>query len=74
VKKTDMRNFCCRCGRDPAQSGMVGYVPGFCGSHSQARALDELNASLHMVIEMHLEDGETRMKSEFAGTQNLAVA
>lgn len=35
----------------------VGYVPGFMGSHSQRKPLDELNKILHEVIAILLEDG-----------------
>jgi predicted RNase H-like HicB family nuclease len=74
VKKLGMRNFTAVVERDPATGLLVGYVPGFCGAHSQAETLDELNANLREVIEMLLEDGEPRMDAEFVGTQNLAVA
>ena len=44
--------------RDPDTGLYVGYVPGFPGAHSQGETLEELNANLHEVIEMLLEDGE----------------
>ena len=52
----------------------VGYVPGFAGAHSQAESLDELKSNLQEVVQMLLEDGEPRIKSEFIGTQTVSVA
>ncbi len=69
-----MRNFTAVVERDPATGLLVGYVPGFCGAHSQAEMLDELHANLREVIEMLLEDGEPRFDAEFVGTPNLVVA
>jgi len=43
----------------------VGYVPGFPGAHSQADTLEELNQNLREVIEMLLEDGESKPEHEF---------
>jgi len=60
--------------RDPDTGLLVGYVPGFPGAHSQAESLDELQANLHEVITMLLEDGEPRLEAEFVGTQSIAVA
>ena len=34
----------------------VGHVPGFPGAHSQGETLEELNANLHDVITMLLDD------------------
>lgn len=34
----------------------VGFIPGFPGAHTQAETLDELNANLHEVVQMLLED------------------
>ncbi|HEX8155689.1 MAG TPA: type II toxin-antitoxin system HicB family antitoxin, partial [Thermoanaerobaculia bacterium] len=36
----------------------VGFIPGFPGAHSQGETLDELNANLHEVVQMLLEDGD----------------
>ncbi len=69
-----MRNFTAVVERDPESGLLVGYVPGFCGAHSQAETLDELHTNLREVIEMLLEDGEPRFDAEFVGTQNLVVA
>ena len=52
----------------------VGYVPGFCGAHTQAETLDELNENLQEVIEMLLEDGEPNLEGEFIGTQRVKIA
>ena len=58
-----------------ADTGLyVGYIPGFPGAHTQAETLDELNANLHEVIEMLLEDGEPQMEADFIGTQTVMVA
>jgi predicted RNase H-like HicB family nuclease len=52
----------------------VAHVPGFCGAHTQAESLDELQIKLREVIEMLLEDGEPELEAEFVGTQNIVVA
>lgn len=52
----------------------IGYVPGFPGAHTQAETLDELNANLHEVIAMLLEDGEPKMEADFVGTQTVLIA
>ena len=69
-----MKHYTAIVERDPVTGLMVGYVPGFPGAHSQAESLDELNANLHEVIAMLLEDGEPHMEAEFIGTQSIAVA
>ncbi len=69
-----MKNYTAIVERDPVTGLMVGYVPGIPGAHSQAESLDELNANLHEVIAMLLEDGEPHMEAEFIGTQSIAVA
>ena len=60
--------------RDPDTGLFVGFVPGFPGAHSQGVTLDELNANLHEVISMLLEDGDPVLESEFIGVQNVAIA
>ncbi len=60
--------------RCPDTDLYVGYVPGFPGAHTQAETLDELNANLHEVVEMLLEDGEPEMEADFVGTQTVMVA
>jgi predicted RNase H-like HicB family nuclease len=52
----------------------VGYVPGFPGAHIKAETLDELRRNLREVIEMLLEDGETKLEAGFVGTQMVVVA
>ena len=68
-----MKTFTADVERDPVTGLPVGYVPGFPGAHSQAESLDELQANLHEVIGMLLEDGEPRLEPEFVGTQSIAV-
>lgn len=68
-----MKTFTAVVERDQDTGLFVGYVPGFPGAHSQAESLDELQANLHEVIAMLLEDGEPRMEAEFVGTQSIAV-
>ncbi len=60
--------------RCPDTQLYVGYVPGFPGAHSQGETLDELNANLHEVIAMLLDDGEPKLVTEFVGTQTVVVA
>jgi predicted RNase H-like HicB family nuclease len=52
----------------------VGFIPGFPGAHAQGETLDELNANLHEVVAMLLEDGEPTLEGEFVGIQSIAVA
>ncbi|NCJ06374.1 type II toxin-antitoxin system HicB family antitoxin [Synechococcales cyanobacterium C] len=52
----------------------VGYVPGFPGAHSQGETLDELQSNLCEVIEMLLEDDQTRFETVFVGTQQIMIA
>ncbi|GBO55862.1 hypothetical protein APA_4012 [Pseudanabaena sp. lw0831] len=60
--------------RDVDTSLYVGYVPGFVGAHSQGETLDELRENLREVIEMLLEDQVLPSRSEFVGTQMIAIA
>ena len=69
-----MKSFTAVVERDSDTGLLVGYVPGFPGAHSQAASLDELQANLHEVIAMLLEDGEPRLEAEFVGTQSIAFA
>jgi predicted RNase H-like HicB family nuclease len=59
--------------RDPDTGLFVGYVPGFPGAHSQGKTLDELNANLHEVVAMLLEDGEPQLEAEFVGIQTVSA-
>lgn len=60
--------------RCPDTGLYVGSVPGFPGAHSQGETLDELQANMHEVIEMLLEDGDPVLESEFVGIQSIQVA
>jgi predicted RNase H-like HicB family nuclease len=68
-----MRTFNVVVERDPDTGVYVGSVPGWPGAHSQAASLDELEANLHEVIEMLLEDGDPKLESEFVGLQTIKV-
>jgi predicted RNase H-like HicB family nuclease len=59
--------------RDPDTGLFVGHVPGFPGAHSQGSTLDELNANLHEVVAMLLEDGEPQLEGEYIGTQTVSA-
>jgi predicted RNase H-like HicB family nuclease len=59
--------------RDPDTGLFVGYVPGFPGAHSQGGTLDELNANLHEVVAMLLEDGEPQLEGDYIGTQTVSA-
>jgi len=69
-----MRTYTAVVERDPETGLYVGYIPGWPGAHSQGETLDELNANLHEVIGLLLEDGEPRLDAEFVGTQTILVA
>jgi predicted RNase H-like HicB family nuclease len=60
--------------RDPETNLLIGYVPGWPGAHSQGADMDELQANLHEVIEMLLEDGEPALESEFVDVRTIQVA
>jgi len=59
--------------RDTDTGLFVGHIPGFPGAHSQGKTLDELNANLHEVVAMLLEDGEPQLETEFVGTQTVSA-
>jgi predicted RNase H-like HicB family nuclease len=59
--------------RDADTGLFVGHIPGFPGAHSQGKTLDELNANLHEVVAMLLEDGEPQLETEFVGTQTVSA-
>ena len=69
-----MKTFVAVVEKCPDTGLFVGYVPGFPGAHTQAETLDELQANLHEVIGMLLEDGEPVLETEFVGTQMVVVA
>jgi predicted RNase H-like HicB family nuclease len=60
--------------RDPDTGVYVGYVPGWPGAHTQGADLDELERNLREVIEMLLEDGDPKIKSQFVGVRKIQVA
>lgn len=68
-----MKTFTAVIEKDPETKLYVGYVPGFPGAHSQGETLDELNENLREVIEMLLEDEKVIFKTEFFGTQQIAI-
>jgi predicted RNase H-like HicB family nuclease len=69
-----MKHFTAVIERDADTGLYVGWVPGFAGAHSQGATLDELQANLHEVVEMLLEDGLPHLDSVFVGTQTVEVA
>jgi predicted RNase H-like HicB family nuclease len=69
-----MKMFTAVIEKDADTNLYVGYVPGFVGAHSQGETLDELRENLREVIEMLLEDQVLPSRSEFVGTQMIAIA
>ncbi len=69
-----MKTFTSVIEKDLDTSLYVGYVLGFAGAHSQGETLDELRENLQEVIEMLLEDEVIPSRSEFVGTQMIAIA
>ncbi len=59
--------------RDPETGGLVGYVPGWPGAHTQGGDIGELQQNFREVIEMLLEDGEPALESEFVDFRNIQV-
>lgn len=55
-----MKHFTAVIDRDGHTGLYVWWVPGFAGAHSQGVTLDELQANLREVVEMLLEEGESR--------------
>lgn len=63
--------------KDPETGLYVAVVPGIPGAHTQAETLDELQKNLKEVVELCLEemDSKTRKRlPEFVGTQHTQVA
>jgi predicted RNase H-like HicB family nuclease len=60
--------------RCPETRMYLAFVPGFPGAFTQAESLDELCSNLRDVIILLLENGGTRIHSEFVGVQTLAIA
>ena len=59
--------------RCPETRLYLAFVPGFPGAYTQAESLDELCSNLRDVIVLLLENGGTRIHSEFVGVQTLAI-
>lgn len=49
--------------RDADTGLLVAYVPGWPGAHTQGTDVDEVQGNLREVLEMLLEDGESRLGS-----------
>jgi predicted RNase H-like HicB family nuclease len=69
-----VRTFAAVIERCPSTGLLVGYVPGFPGAHSQGKTVEELQANLHEVIEMPLEDGDPKLEADFVGVQQICIA
>jgi predicted RNase H-like HicB family nuclease len=69
-----VRTFSAVIERCPSTGLLVGYAPGFPGAHSQGQTVEELQANLHEVIEMLLEDGEPQLEADLVGLQQICVA
>jgi predicted RNase H-like HicB family nuclease len=68
------RTFTAVIHRCPETRLYLAFVPGFPGAYTQAESLDELCSNLRAVIVLLLENGGTRVHSEFVGVQTLAIA
>jgi predicted RNase H-like HicB family nuclease len=68
-----VRTFSSVIERCPGTGLLVGYVPGFPGAHSQGETFEELQANLHEVIGMLLEDGEPQLDADFIGLLQICV-
>lgn len=69
-----MRTFTAMIERCTDTGLFVDHVTGFPGAYSQGATFEELNDNLKEVIEMLLEDGIPRLKSEFVGMQNAVIS
>jgi predicted RNase H-like HicB family nuclease len=67
------RTFTAVIHRCPETGLYLAFVPGFPGAYSQAESLDELCRNLRDVISLLLENGGTRMNSEFVGVQTVVI-
>jgi predicted RNase H-like HicB family nuclease len=67
------RTFTAVIHRCPETRRYLAFVPGFPGAYTQAESLDELCSNLRDVIILLLENGGTRIHSEFVGVQTLAI-
>jgi predicted RNase H-like HicB family nuclease len=68
------RTFTAVIHRCPETQLYLAFVPGFPGAYTQAESLDELCTNLRDVITLLLENGGTRMHSEFVGVQTVAIS
>jgi predicted RNase H-like HicB family nuclease len=71
--KGAMRTFTAVIHRCPETRMYLAFVPGFPGAYTQAESLDVLCANLRDVITLLLENGGTRVHSEFVGVQTVAI-
>jgi predicted RNase H-like HicB family nuclease len=71
--KPVMRTFTAVIHRCPETRLYLAFVPGFPGAYTQAESLDVLCANLRDVIALLLENGGTRMHSEFVGVQTVVI-
>jgi predicted RNase H-like HicB family nuclease len=71
-----MKSFTAYVEFDPDTGMYVGIVPGLPGAHTQGATLDELQANLHEVVELCLEEfeGEVDDLPRFVGLQQVEVA
>jgi len=67
------RTFTAVIHRCPETRMYLAFVPGFPGAYTQAESLDVLCANLRDVITLLLENGGTRINSEFVGVQTVAI-
>jgi predicted RNase H-like HicB family nuclease len=71
-----MKSFTAYVEFDPDTGMYVGIVPGLPGAHTQGATLDELQANLHEVVALCLEEfeGEVDDLPRFVGLQQVEVA
>ena len=67
------RTFTAVIHRCPETRLYLAFVPGSPGAYTQAESLDELCSNLRDVIILLLENGGTRIHSEFVGVQTVAI-
>jgi predicted RNase H-like HicB family nuclease len=67
------RTFTAVIHRCPQSQLYLAFVPGFPGAFTQAESLDQLCTNLREVITLLLENGGTRVNSEFVGLQTVAI-
>jgi predicted RNase H-like HicB family nuclease len=63
---------------DPETQLYVGTIPGLTGAHSQGATLDELQRNLREVVELILEERQSRGEpvdvEPFVGIQQIVVS